>query len=176
MVEIKGFITNLGKYNEGELVGKWITFPIDEDGLQDVLKEIGCCYENEDGKYINTGYEEYFFTDWDAPATFGEYEDITFLNQVAMDLEEWDENTFYAAIEVWGFDEIIDADPDDYRLYSDITTDYDIGYYWIEESGCYNLGAMGSLANYIDYERFGRDVRLESNGGFTMYGWIECVK
>ena len=30
---LKGFITNLGKYNEGELVGEWVTFPIDEDEL-----------------------------------------------------------------------------------------------------------------------------------------------
>ena len=33
MSDIKGFITNLGKYNEGELIGEWIDFPIDEDAL-----------------------------------------------------------------------------------------------------------------------------------------------
>ena len=27
----RGYITNLGKYNEGELIGKWITFPITKD-------------------------------------------------------------------------------------------------------------------------------------------------
>ena len=29
----RGYITNLGKYNEGELVGKWITFPITKKEL-----------------------------------------------------------------------------------------------------------------------------------------------
>ena len=37
MMEIKGFITNLGKYNEGQLVGEWVTFPIDDDELAEVL-------------------------------------------------------------------------------------------------------------------------------------------
>ena len=27
--------------------------------------------------------------------------------------------------------------------------------------------------NYIDYESFGRDVRFESDGAFSSYGWIE---
>ena len=35
-----------------------------------------------------------------------------------------------------------------------------------------NLGK--NLKNYIDYEGFGRDVRLESDGTFTDYGWIEA--
>ena len=33
---IKGFITNFGKYVEGELIGKWIEFPIYDDELQEV--------------------------------------------------------------------------------------------------------------------------------------------
>lgn len=32
--DFKAFITNLGKYNEGELVGKWVSFPIDEDDFE----------------------------------------------------------------------------------------------------------------------------------------------
>ena len=33
------YIANLGKYNEGYLVGAWFTFPIDEE---DVKEKIGC--------------------------------------------------------------------------------------------------------------------------------------
>ena len=40
------YIANLGKYNEGELVGDWFTFPIDEE---DVKEKIG----------LNERYEEY---------------------------------------------------------------------------------------------------------------------
>ena len=177
MAAIKGFITNLGKYNEGELIGKWITFPIDEDELNEVLKEIGCTYYNEDGEKMNPFYEEYFFTDWDCDFDndFGEFEDIDKINEYAENLGFWDEDILKAACEVWSFTEVIDNNPDEYNLYSDIDNDYDLGYYWIQESGCYDLRNMGNLANYIDYESFGRDVRFESNGGFSSYGWIEYV-
>ena len=82
---IKGYITNLGKYNEGELIGKWIEFPIDEDELNETLKEIGCKYTDENGVVHNPLYEEYFFSDWECeiPLEFGEYESISDVNDIA---------------------------------------------------------------------------------------------
>lgn len=176
-MEIKGYITNLGKYNEGALIGKWVTFPIDEDELNEVYKEIGICYYNEDEEYINTGYEEIFFTDWETDFSndFGEYESIDKINEIAESLAEWEEDTFNAACEIWSVNEVINNSPDDYNLYTDINDDYDLGYYWAVDSGCYDLSSMGHLANYFDYESFGRDIRFESNGGFTRCGWIEYV-
>ena len=44
------YIANLGKYNEGYLVGAWFTFPIDEE---DVKEKIG----------LNEQYEEYAIHD-----------------------------------------------------------------------------------------------------------------
>lgn len=35
------FITNLGKYNEGELVGEWVKFPTTAEELKEVFKRIG---------------------------------------------------------------------------------------------------------------------------------------
>lgn len=61
MATLSGYITNLGKYNEGELVGKWIELPIDEDEFEEELKEIGIGEEDEFGQV----YEEYFWTDWE---------------------------------------------------------------------------------------------------------------
>lgn len=165
MLEIKGFITNLGKYNKGELIGEWVTFPVDEDEIEEIFKRIN----------INDEYEEYFFTDWetDFDNDFGEYVSIEDINEIAEKLEEWDEDLFNAACEEFGMNEILDNDPDDYYLLSDVKDDYDLGYYWIEESGCYNTKDLGNLSRYIDYEAFGRDVRLESYGGFSSYGWVE---
>lgn len=166
MAEIKGFITNLGKYNEGCLIGEWITFPIDEDELNEVYERIG----------INERYEEIFFTDWesDIDLNLGEYESIDKVNELAEQIEsldKWDIETYKAACEYWGAKYVDIDNIDEYHLYTDITSDYDLGYYWIEESGCYNLD--GPLANYFDYEAFGRDIRFETDGGFTSYGWIE---
>lgn len=165
-MKINGYITNLGKYNEGILQGEWITFPIDEEELEEALERIG----------INEEYEETFFTDWESEIELdlGEYESIEAVNELAERLEDWDEDTLAAATEIWGL-KYIDLDsPEDYTLYSDINNEYDLGYYWIEESGCYDTSALGNLSNYIDYEGFGRDVNLETNGGFTSYGYIEC--
>ena len=37
----EAFITNLGKYNEGELVGEWVKFPSTQEELQNVFSRIG---------------------------------------------------------------------------------------------------------------------------------------
>lgn len=34
------FITNLGKYNEGELIGEWATLPISKEELQELFERI----------------------------------------------------------------------------------------------------------------------------------------
>ena len=35
----EAFITNLGKYNEGELVGEWVKFPTTSEELQQVFTQ-----------------------------------------------------------------------------------------------------------------------------------------
>lgn len=34
----EAFVTNLGKYNEGELVGEWVHFPTTEEEMKKVLR------------------------------------------------------------------------------------------------------------------------------------------
>lgn len=174
-MKIEGYITNLGKYNEGELIGEWITFPIDEDELNEVLKRIDCCYYDENGDYIDTGYEEYFFTDWktDFVNNFSEYESIDDINELAEQLENWDDDTLQAAAEIFGL-KYVDLDsPDDYTLYPNINNDYDLGYYYAVEINCVDFENNPVLESYFDFESYGRDIRLESDGGFSGYGWIE---
>ena len=50
---IKGYITNLGKYNEGVLAYKLISFPISDEELNEALKEIGCMYTDKNGAVHN---------------------------------------------------------------------------------------------------------------------------
>lgn len=45
---MKIFLTNLGKYNEGELIGEWVELPASSEELQEVFERIG----------INEEYEE----------------------------------------------------------------------------------------------------------------------
>ena len=79
-MEIRVYITNLAKYNNGVLQGKWIDLPLDEDELQAELKEV-----------LGTD-EEIFITDYEAPFKIDEYDSITDLNALAEKLEELDED------------------------------------------------------------------------------------
>lgn len=177
MVTISGFLTNLGKYDKGVLVGKWIEFPITEDEFAEELRDIGI-----DGAQ----YEEYFFTDWEythdvvsLDLDFGEYQSVQSVNDTAEFLLELEKDgrleAFAAMVEVFGVADALAVNYDDVLLYPDIHDDDDLGFYWVEESGTFDIAALGTLARYIDYERFGRDIRLESNGGFSSYGWVERV-
>lgn len=150
---LKGFITNLGKYNEGYLIGEWITFPIDEDDLQEVLDRIG----------INAQYEEFFFTDWDCDIAtgLGEYESIAAVNELAEALEEQDEELIAAIIEATGYalDEAIRI-ADDCVFYKHMSLT-DVAYDIVEE--CYP--ELGEFAlRYFDYEAFARDLSFD---GYT---------
>uniref|UniRef100_UPI00203C8441 antirestriction protein ArdA n=1 Tax=Acetatifactor aquisgranensis TaxID=2941233 RepID=UPI00203C8441 len=56
MDDMAVYIANLGKYNEGYLVGAWFTFPIDEE---DVKGKIGL-NELSDGELRETQMTNYF--------------------------------------------------------------------------------------------------------------------
>lgn len=166
-MKFKIYVTNLGKYNEGEMIGEWINLPATEKELKEVLDRIG----------INEEYEEVFITDYENEFGYkvNEYDNLEELNEIAYKLDnltDYEEEKIKAGLELWSFDEIYNY-LDDIVLLNDVNTDYDLGYYWIEESGCYNLDNLGMLRNYINYEAFGRDISLETDGGFTSYGWIE---
>ena len=71
------FITNLGKYNEGELVGEWVKFPTTAEELKEVFKRIGIGQKDDFGQ----PYEEWFITDYDCYvdglySKLGEYENL----------------------------------------------------------------------------------------------------
>ena len=54
------FITNLGKYNEGELVGEWVKFPTTAEELKKVFDRIGIGQKDD----FRQPYEEWFITDY----------------------------------------------------------------------------------------------------------------
>ena len=169
MAKIEGFITNLGKYNEGELIGKWIEFPISDDELQQVLKEIGCCYTDENGRRHNIMYEEFFFTDWnnDIAFEFGEYPSISEVNDIAERVEA------LAAYELDVLKIILEGHTSNveealqivehgyYTIWNDCINMADVAATMVEE--CEYFGNVPErLQCYIDYEKLGRDLAIES--------------
>ncbi len=174
------FITNLGKYNEGDLVGEWVKFPTTPEEMQKVFERIGIGQKDDFGQ----PYEEWFITDYDCYVDglydkLGEYENLDELNYLASKLDEMSQGEyeqFQAAMEIGdhagSIQEIINLTEnlDCYDVYPDIHDHDDLGRYYIEE-----LDAMQvpeHLRNYIDYEAYGRDIALEEGGEFTDFGYV----
>lgn len=182
-LELRAWIGNLGKYNEGELVGEWVTFPVDDDEWNEVLARIGLDHEDPDtGEIVHTGYEEHFVADYDGEVDlfeyFGEFPGLDWLNETAENLEYWqnDEDLFYAALEYANLEEVLESSPDYWMLLSNVIDDYDLGLYYAQEVNCVDFGENGMLERYFNYERYGRDIRLDSDGDFTEYGWVERLR
>ena len=79
--DFEAFVTNLGKYNEGMLVGEWVKLPTTEEEMQKVFERIGIGKQDEFGQ----PYEEWFITDYECPIygvqkMLGEYESLDKLN------------------------------------------------------------------------------------------------
>ena len=174
------FITNLGKYNEGELVGEWVKFPTTAEELKEVFKRIGIGQKDDFGQ----PYEEWFITDYDCYvdglySKLGEYENLDELNYLASKLDEMSESEyaqFQAGMEMGdhcgSLQEIINLTEnlDCYEVYPDIHDYDDLGRYYIEELDV--MQVPEHLQNYIDYEAYGRDVAMDENGSFTDQGYV----
>ena len=175
-VPFEAFISNLGLYNEGELAGEWVPFPVEEKELEEVLKRIG----------LNEEYEEYFITDYDIyvegldPVVLGEYTSTERLNELSKAIEGLDEHElrlFETVLSVSSYTSVDDLlymidHLDSYELYEDINSEYDLGKYYIESSGIFDTDELGELSSYIDYKRFGHDLSLEEGGTFTEGGYL----
>ena len=56
---LSAFVANLGKYNEGELVGEWVRFPVRQEDMETFLDRIGM----GDADPFGNVYDELFITD-----------------------------------------------------------------------------------------------------------------
>lgn len=155
---IKVFLTNLGKYNEGYLIGEWLELPASQQEIDETMAKIG----------INEEYEEWFITDYetDINIEIGEYSNIDELNKIADELESLNED-----------DDIIEAifnycqdmqetinkiENRDYIIYEDCYDMVDVAYQIVEECGYLN-DVPEKIAMYFDYEAFARDLEIEGN-------------
>lgn len=167
---MKIFLTNLGKYNEGELIGEWVELPVSQEELKKVFERIG----------INEEYEEYFITDYECDFyEVGEYESLDTLNEIAERIEELDEEeskVVKALIQKLDYtlDEAIEkVNSGDYRIYSDCNDMTDVAYAVVEECGYLN-NAPDNVACYFNYESFGRDLGIEGN--YIFLGGSEVIE
>lgn len=157
------YITNLGKYNEGEFVGAWFTPPVDYD---EMAERIG----------LNDRYEEYAIHDYELHFEIDEYTSIEEVNRLCEMVEDLPEDIqdelsellccFSSIEELCEHAVVIIHYPD----CDDMT---DVAYYFKDE--CQSLGEIPDrICNYIDYEAYGRDLDFEGRFVVTNHGVFEC--
>ena len=179
------WIGNLGKYNEGELVGDWLNLPVSKKELETFLKEkvgLQLTQEEVDKALAKDGvcYEEYMINDYetDLPIKVSEYSNLTMLNLLALASEKVNN---MEAVEAY-----IDAQSTDdiEEIINVMLQEDDIPFYNYEEMAEYlsNEDKYGiskaimtglqdvldehNVADYFDYERYGAndDVTLSDSG------------
>lgn len=169
---LKVYITDLAAYNNGYLLGKWITLPLDKENLEQEINEVLQLGSNTIGEVT----EEWFITDYEwengiSLKEVSEYEDIYALNDQLMLIQDAPEDKLKAMCFL--FSEGItttlneaNEKADDVRTYADQTME-DIAITLIDE--VYNLDDFPSIiASHIDYKSIAYDLELEGN--YTVIG------
>ncbi len=174
------FITNLGKYNEGELVGEWVKFPTTAEELKEVFKRIGIGQKDDFGQ----PYEEWFITDYDCYvdglySKLGEYENLDELNHLACLLSE------LTSSELETLEAVLDSGDhcssvrdiinltqnlDCYGFYPGVSDEETLGRIYVDDLEM--LDVPDQVKPYFDYEAYGRDACIHENGHFAPGGYV----
>lgn len=180
---IKGFIANSEKHLEGELIGEWITFPISEEELNEVLKRIGVGENNYICPKCKNHMEE---------LEYDSFYNLYSYRCESCGHEEKHENPLHTYKEYIFYDWCCDFEHDfsayenieDINYYAEqlkfwdkytLRAAYDektLGLYYASRINCINFHDDEVLKKYFDFERYGRDLALSMNGNFTNYGYI----
>ena len=164
------FVNTWGNYNaNGADGGQWITLPMEEEELQEVLEHIAAAMGDNDPEWAIHDYE------WESDVELGdvnEMDSITEWNdrcQEACDLEEWESQEIAAAMEAYGytFPEALERQQrGSFTLYAGMDLE-EVAEELINE--CYDLPEFA--LRYFDYEAFARDLSYD---GYTetKYGVI----
>ena len=175
MTVFEAYITNLGKYAEGQLVGETLKFPATTEEVQSLLKNIGV-----DG----VRYEEFFITAFDGDVMglydyLTEYENLDELNHLAHLISELDSDeieTLEAVLNkgdhTSSVADIINLvhNLDCYSLHPGVTDDETLGRIYVEDMEL--LDVPDNVLPYFDFEAYGRDARINEGGHFAPGGYV----
>lgn len=158
------YITDLSAYNNGHLIGEWVSLPMDEEDLRAKINEIllagsQVCEDDE--------HEEMFITDFECDfLEIGEYADPFQLNEIAEQAESLSEYEIKAVkfllnnYLVKDFNEALEKYEE--VIIHESTTLEDLAYEFVNE--CYGIDSLPSIiANNIDYEKIGREMEMDGN-------------
>lgn len=156
------YITDLAAYNNGHLIGEWVSLPMDEDDLKSKIDEILSIGAKACGNIKN---EEIFITDYESNfMEIGEYDDPYKLNEIAQKMERM--NYYFKKMTkfllsnnlVSNLNEAIE-EAENVIIHENSTME-DVAYEYVNE--CYDLNSLPSIiSNNIDYKSIARDMEIE---------------
>lgn len=164
---IKIYITDLSAYNNGHLVGEWVTLPSDDINADIARVLTNGALSCNDGSI----HEEVFITDYEAPIKINEYDNIQELNELAETLQDLDEHDLLKLelliYEGYNEREVLNAGLDsydvdiyDYSSDTSFTDVYELLAYDFVSDGLF--GEIPShLENYLDYSAIARDLSMD---------------
>ena len=161
MTVFEAYITNLGKYAEGQLVGETLKFPATTEEVQSLLKNIGV-----DG----VRYEEFFIT------AFENLDELNHLAHLISELDSDEIEALEAALNkgdhTSSVADIINLvhNLDCYSLHPGVTDDETLGRIYVEDMEL--LDVPDNVLPYFDFEAYGRDMRINEGGHFAPTGYL----
>lgn len=171
MSNIKVALTNLGKYNEGELSYVWLDLPASDEELTKALEAIEVAPNSE--------YEEYFITDYEAPFQIGEYESLTKLNEMAEEMDELSGEEL-SIIEAYmeevnnDYEEAMETiNGGEYSIYHECSNMAEVAMAMVDEGLFGEFDERDTLHRYIDYDALGRDLNIEGTYVYVKGDYVE---
>ena len=152
---LKIYVTNLKKYNEGALVGEWVSLPCED--IESVINKIS-----------NDGADELFITDYESELEgleVGEYDNIETLDSIMQEVNNLTDSEFLAfqayLLNGSNFDEALEeVRQGNYRIYYDCDNMENVAYQVVNDCGLLD-GVPETIKRYFDYEAYGRDIDIE---------------
>jgi len=174
----EAYVTNAGKYSEGQLVGETLKFPTTAQEVEALLKRIGV-----DG----VRYQEIFITSFDGDVLglydhLSEYENLDELNHLACLLSE------LTSSELETLEAVLDSGDhcssvrdiinltqnlDCYGFYPGVSDEETLGRIYVEDME--SLEVPDNIKPYFDFEAYGRDISINENGHFAPGGYVTKV-
>lgn len=152
---LKIYVTNLRKYNEGQIIGEWVSLPCED--IKEVLEKIS-----------NSDNDELFISDYETDINglkVSEYDNILELNTIAEEIEEMREDELIALqayLEEYNNMEqaLEEVRQGNYTIYENCDNMEDVAYQVVNVSGLLD-GVPEQVKMYFDYEAYGRDIDIE---------------
>lgn len=152
---LKIYVTNLKEYNNGKIIGEWVSLPC--EGLEEVLNKIS-----------NNGNDELFISDYETDISnlkISEYDDILQLNEIAEEIDNLSDDeviALQAYLEQYANNieqALEEVRQGNYRIYYNCDNMEDVAYQAVNESGLLD-GVPEQVKMYFDYEAYGRDMDI----------------